>query len=300
MTRTFYCPGCGGICGFAERHAGRTARCTRCNQRFIIPDVNNVKAQKVKEERGNPLPGFYRQVLIKTWPVFFHKDSLVSLAFLASLIVFRFFLTNVDLSAALPGFVLLAPIGWIIVFLTWGCQIWYCMETISTTMDQWDDFLSPDIGAGFEFIWNMIKTWYLFVVAVILVEVPFLLLAGWLQNARIGWPWLWQTITLAGFILLPMALLILASGPQMYSILRPDYFGIPIVRAFRPYLLVAAIFLLAAWFELITKQYHAVQDQSRLVIAMHLAGNLLAANLWLVAMRAIGLFGRHFHSVLPW
>jgi hypothetical protein len=174
------------------------------------------------------------------------------------------------------------------------------METISTTMDQWDDFLSPDIGSGFEFIWNMIKTWYLFIVAVFLVEFPFLMLAQWIRNAHIGDPWLWQITILGGFPLLPMALLILVSGPQIYSIFRPDYFGIPIVKAFRPYLLVAGIFLLPAWLELITKQYYAVKDQSHLVIALHLAGNLLVANLWLVAMRSIGLFGRHFHSILPW
>ena len=161
------------------------------------PVIHDARAEKAKDERRKPLPGFYRQILIKTWPVFFHKESsMLFLAFLAALIVFRFFLTNIDLSA-----VLLDLLGWLrsagSCISTWGCQIWYCLETIPKTHHQWATSFRPISARGSNQFGNMMKTWYLFLVAVILVEVPFLLLAGWLEKAHIGPPWLWHIITLA-------------------------------------------------------------------------------------------------------
>ena len=59
--------------------------------------------KKPKTNAESPCRVSIGQILVKTWPVFFHKESSLSLAFLAALIVFRFFLTNIDLSAVLPG-----------------------------------------------------------------------------------------------------------------------------------------------------------------------------------------------------
>ena len=300
MTISFHCPGCGGICGFADQHAGRTARCTRCQERFVIPAVDGGKAEKVNLSPDTVVPGFYRAALVRTWTAFFRRESATAVVFLIALVTFRFFLANIDLSAVMPGFALLAPIGWIVIILTWGCQIGYYMETIANTLAGWDEYLLPEVGSGFEFIGGVIQSLYLYIVALILMELPFLLLVNWMQNSQIGAPWMRQALTLGGFVLFPIALLVLTGGPEIYCIFRPDYLLLPIVRAAGPYAVVVGIFVLAGWVEIASVQYHAVKDRSIFIVLLHWAGNVLAALLGLAAMRSIGLFGRHYRCKFPW
>ncbi len=300
MTISFQCPGCGQICGFADQHAGKTARCTRCQQRFVIPKIDGGKAVTVKPTPDAILPGFYRAALVRTWTAFFRRESVTAIVFLVVLVSFRFFLANFDLSAQMPGFVLLAPIGWIAIVLTWGCQIGYYMDTIANTLIDWDEYLLPEIGSGFEFIGGVIKSLYLFVSALILMELPFLYLVNWMKCHDYGSPWLWHALTLGGFVLFPMALLILNSGPEIYSIFRPDYLLKPIFRAPGAYAVVVGTFVLAGAAELASAQYNPVRDQPRSILLLHWAGNILAALLGLAAMRTIGLFGRHYRCHLPW
>lgn len=300
MTISFDCPGCGRICGFADQHAGKTARCTRCHQQFIIPAVDGGIAKKVKLTSDSVLPGFYRAALVRTWTAFFRRESITAVVFLTALVTFRFFLANFDLSAQMPGFVLLAPIGWITIILTWGCQIGYYMETIANTLIDWDEYLIPEIGSGFEFLGGVIKSLYLFVAAFVLMELPFLMLSNWMQKQQYGSPWMWHALTLGGLILFPMALLILNGGPEIYSIFRPDYLLKPIFRAPGAYAVVVGMFVLAGGIELASGQYSPVKDQPTSILLLHWVGNVLAAFLGLAAMRMIGLFGRHYRCNLPW
>jgi len=64
MTIVFRCPTCGNLCAFQAKYAGRGARCMRCRQRFIIPSEDNAPAEKIPEEPGAPISGFYRAVFI--------------------------------------------------------------------------------------------------------------------------------------------------------------------------------------------------------------------------------------------
>jgi hypothetical protein len=300
MTISFHCPGCGRICGFADPYAGRTARCTRCQERFIIPDVDGGKAKIVKPAPEAVTPGFFRAALVQSWTTFFRRDSLTAVIFLVALVSLRFVLANVDLTAMMPGFYLMAPIGWMVIFLTWGCQIVYYMETISNTLIGWDEYLLPEVGGGFEFLGGVIKSLYLFIVALILMELPFLYLANWMMNHHVGAPWMWHALTLGGFVLFPMALLILSAGPEMYSIVRPDYLLLPIARAPGAYAVVVGMCMLAGWFEIASAELVPGKNKPVSTLVLHWAGNVLAALLGLVAMRIVGLFGRHYRGKLPW
>ena len=64
MTITFKCPGCGGLCAFADKYAGRRARCWKCNEVFIIPSEDGQAAKKVKPEPEEPVAGFYRAAIV--------------------------------------------------------------------------------------------------------------------------------------------------------------------------------------------------------------------------------------------
>ena len=81
MTIQFFCPSCNDIIGFPDKHAGRRARCTNCGQFFIIPSENYKKPKKVKlqEEKGDPIPGFYRAVFINNWKLFFDSENVTDL-----------------------------------------------------------------------------------------------------------------------------------------------------------------------------------------------------------------------------
>ena len=81
MTISFLCPNCRSICGFRDKHAGRSARCTKCNQRFVIPSKSGETAEKIKpvKPKAEPFPGFYKAVFLKNFPVIFSRKNLVPL-----------------------------------------------------------------------------------------------------------------------------------------------------------------------------------------------------------------------------
>ena len=50
-----------------------------------------------------------------------------------------------------------------------------------------DELPEVDMGAGFEFLWNVFKSIYLFVVAVIVAELPFVVIVAILGKMGIEW-----------------------------------------------------------------------------------------------------------------
>ena len=106
MTIEFNCPNCDSIIGFAEQHAGKRAQCTTCGQRFVIPSKNYEKAQKIKppkEEKGEPIPGFYRAVFIDNWKIFFNPKNITGFFFILTMVVFKFFTANLNTEIAIAG-----------------------------------------------------------------------------------------------------------------------------------------------------------------------------------------------------
>ena len=103
MTITFKCPKCGSLCAFADHHAGKSARCTSCQQRFVIPSESGDEVQKLKPVKGEPVGGFYREVFMRSWNIFVKPASFTGLVFVAAAVTFRFFLRDADYSFSVPG-----------------------------------------------------------------------------------------------------------------------------------------------------------------------------------------------------
>jgi hypothetical protein len=93
-----------------------------------------------------------------------------------------------------------------------------------------------------------------------------------------------------------MAVLNVSVGRDL-TLLRPDYLVVPIFRAFWPYIVTVLLLAAAGLLQLQAKQF---SGQSPAVAAGHLALNLTAQFLVLIAMRSIGLFARHYSCHLNW
>ena len=101
---------------------------------------------------------------------------------------------------------------------------------------------------------------------------------------------------LLGLFLFPAAILATAVGKDI-ALLRPNYLLAPVMRAFFPYTII--VLLLAAGFFL---QMHIDQytDAGPLTTTLHLVLNLLVQVIAIFAMRAIGLFYRHYACHFKW
>jgi hypothetical protein len=100
-----------------------------------------------------------------------------------------------------------------------------------------------------------------------------------------------------GLFLFPVAILTVAVGKDL-MMLRPDYFLIPIFRAFGPYLVTAVLLGAAVVVQIYAKQYSG--QFSAAAIGGYLLLNLAVQVIALIAMRSIGLFFRHYSCLLPW
>ncbi|MBE0534715.1 MAG: hypothetical protein IH624_03535 [Phycisphaerae bacterium] len=302
MTISFTCPHCGNLCAFADRHAGRRARCTKCQGRFIIPDRDGGQAEKVREANAEtPMAGFYHAVFVDTWPLFVRPDNVVSLVFLAAVVCFRFFLGHLNYTVVLPGFALNVPTDWIVQIVCWGCLFWFYMALVETTATGRNELPDIDIGQGLEFIWTVIKSVYLFFVAAVLAEIPFLILVEVLRGC-FGWALgVWShMLVLAGLFVFPMTLLMICCADEMWMVFRPDYIVVPICRALRPYFVVAALAGAAGLIQAAARQYGQLVDAHAVSTAVFLALNLVAVAAGILAMRAIGLFLRHHSAYFGW
>ncbi|MHC4595988.1 MAG: hypothetical protein ACYS19_13745 [Planctomycetota bacterium] len=79
--------------------------------------------------------------------------------------------------------------------------------------------------------------------------------------------------------------------------LRYDYLLIPIFRAFTPYLVTVALIGVAVIIQMQTAQY---ARQYYMEAIGYLLLNIALQAVFLIAMRSIGLFYRHYSCHLPW
>ena len=301
MTITFHCPHCGGLCAFDEKHAGRRARCTSCQQRFIIPSESGAEAQKLEPVKGEPVGGFYREAFVRSWNIFVKPSSVTGLVFVAAAVTFKFFLRDADYSFSAPGgYVVHLPVGWIVTITAWGCLCWYYMEIMQWAAFDMDELPEVDMGTGFEFLWNVFKSIYLFIVALIVAELPFVVIVAVLRKMGIEWPGLFQVLVLAGLLSFPMMILTLSTGPQLWLVFRLDYIWVPIVKASRPYAVTAGLVVLAGVLQWLTVAYSELSGSNKFIVGLHLAANLGSQIVVIIAMRAIGLFYRHYSCYFPW
>ena len=296
MTIQFYCPNCDALIAFDSKHAGKRARCTTCGQVFIIPSKDNEKAQKVELqiEKGEPLPGFYRAVLVDTWKLFINPQNVIPLAFVIAGVCFKFFSAGSCCCA------------YIIHFTVWGWLFGFYLNIIYETAFGIDKLPEIYLGTFVTFALYIIKPFLIFFFTMALVQLPFIITLTLLADKGVTYENMWeahnglhlllQVLFISGLFLFPMAILTIAVGRDL-TMLRPDYILTPVLKAFVPYLLPVALLVAAAALEMKTVQY----DHSPFgVTAGRLALNLAVQIIAIIAMRSIGLFYRHYSCHLRW
>jgi len=174
MTIQFNCPNCDSVIGFDEKYTGRRAQCTSCGERFIIPAKDYEKAKKVElpEEIFEPEPGFYRAVFVNSWKLFIRPANATGLVFVTAAVCFKFFTGHLDYSWTAGYFRFQAPVGLVVTLAAWGCLFWYYMEIICSTSIEVDELPDVDMGGFFGFIWNIVRSLFIFAVTLIIAELP--------------------------------------------------------------------------------------------------------------------------------
>jgi hypothetical protein len=298
MTIRFNCPNCDELIAFADKYIGKQARCASCGQRFIIPSESKQIPKKVEPpaEKAEPVPGFYRAVLIDSWKLFVKPQNATGLVFVIAAVCFKFFTGHTDYSFTMGMFRVIAPVGLIVTLSAWGCLFWYYMEIICTTANYTDELPDVYMGGLFGFIWNVIKSLSIFSIGLIAVLLPSAIYTLITGSAGV----VSHALSLVGLFAFPMAVLIFSTAPEVLMVFRQDYIYKPIIKAFWPYLLVAGLFLLTWELQLRTIGYGGLIGSDNLVIGLHLLANLAVQALAIIAMRSIGLFYQHYSCYFPW
>jgi hypothetical protein len=297
-TISFHCPKCKYLCAFKDVYTGRRARCLNCNQIFIIPASENGKAQKVEqpEELGEPLPGFYKAVFIYSLPAIFNIRSLATLLFMFVITTLKFFTIHIDFLF----FIFYLPIGTIIAVFVWGGLFWCYAEIVYSTAFDVEPLPQITLGGGFGYIWLVLKSFYSFTIAFLMVMLPAVIVKNILDFLQIPSQTAFVSLAVLGLFLFPMAVMIVSISRDLLLLFRPDYFLKPIAKAFGHYLFLAGLFILTAYLQYNSKNYAAVAGQPDLVIWKHLAAVLGIQILAIFTMRAMGLFYRHFACYFKW
>ena len=293
MTIQFFCPSCNDIIGFPDKHAGRRARCTNCGQFFIIPSENYKKPKKVKlqEEKGDPLPGFYRAVFVDNFKLFFDSENVTSLVFVFAVVCFKFFTSGSPCCA------------YVTYYAVWGWLFGFYLNIIYETTFEIDKLPEINLGTSITFLWYIIKPLFLFSITLAVVLLPciirfFMLKERGLSNddiihSEFG---LLHVLFIFGLFLFPIAILTTSVG-QTFTFFRPDYLLGPVLKAFVPYAVTVLLLVAAALLEMRTTQYTGA---NLLTTVGHLAMNLAVQVVAIFAMRSIGLFHRHYNCYLAW
>lgn len=304
MTIEFNCPNCKAVIAFPDKHGGKRAHCTSCQQRFIIPFKSHEKAKKVKPPKdtakAEPIPGFYRAVFLESWKLFINFKNAAGLIFILVVVVFKFFTANQNISISIQGewlaFDFYIPLGWASRGAAWGCLFWFYSEMIYSTGFDQDELPIVAIGGFYAFVWKIVKSVYEIFVILLVVGLPSLLAFLVLRQLKIELPALLYPLMFCGLFLLPMCILTVAIGRAL-TMLRPDYLLVPIRRAFTPYLVTAVILGGALICQVFTRQY---EGQSQNTAAISLSLNVLVQAFVLIAMRSIGLYYRHYSCHFIW
>lgn len=301
MTISCKCPKCNRLCAFSDKSAGRKARCWTCGQIFIIPAEDGAKPEEVKIEvqKPSPEPGFYRAVFLESWKIFVNPASVTSLVFVIAVVSFKFFLL---------GACCLGPVAY---FVVWGWLLGFYLNVIYEAAYGVEELPEIYLGTFLSFWWYVLKPFLIFVVTLTLVLIPFFVAREILSpaGARYTMRDIWvpefgrvtilQMLFVAGLFVFPIAILTVAVSRD-WSNLRPDCLIEPIVKGIRPYSTAVAILVAACFLELQTQQYSQLETSQLTVIGAHLLFNISVQVVAIIAMRAIGLFCRHYSCYLAW
>ena len=300
MSITFRCPGCRHYCAVNEEYAGRAGQCEQCKVRFVIPEFDGEEASIIEDVEGDPMEGFYEAVL-QSWRIFTQRGNVIGLTIIAAMVVARFLLGHLDFSFTMPGFRLQLPVGMIAVVITTGSLCWYYFEVVASSA--LECYIMPEGMAsdGFGFLWRVVKSIYLFFIAILLALFPAILLVNVLSAVKIELPsFVKHGLMILSLGLFPMIILTLSAGRGMWMVFGPKYIFRPILKAPKPYLVLVAMTGVAGLFEWYTFSSGVMYDKSNPWISgAMLVGNLAAVALTILAMRIIGLFCVYYACYLP-
>jgi hypothetical protein len=297
MSIQFNCPFCKAVIAFADKHAGKRARCLTCGQLFIIPakDQETPRKLELKIEKGQPIPGFYRAVFVDVWRIFIDRDNVAALAFVIAAVCFQFFLAR--------G---ICCVGFISFVATWGWLLGFYLNIIYETAYDIDKLPEIYIGTSITFLWYILQPFLTFFFTMAVVQAPFIAALILLKDkgltpenmwdAHGGFYMLLQALFIFGLFLFPVAILTTSVGKDI-TLLRPDYLLAPILRAFIPYLITVFLLTAAAILEMHTVPYsYKAPFYSALDLSLNFAVQVIA----IIAMRSIGLFYRHYSCYFRW
>ena len=298
MTVQFNCPNCNAVIGFDDKYRGKRAQCTTCGQRFIIPSKSREKAVVIEQqkEKDEPEPGFYRAVFIDNWKLFSKPDNAAGLVFVTAAVCFKFFFGHVDYSWTVGNFRFQAPLGLVISLAVWGCLFWYYMKMICSAAIDIEELPDVYMGGFFGFIWNVVKSLFVFAFVFIAVELPCIIYLAVSGKENI----VSTILSLAGLFIFPIAILTVSVVGDTTRIFSPDYIFKPVAKAFVPYFVTVCLFVLAWQLQLLTIEYGRLTGADRIVIGLHLCANLAVQVIAVIAMRSIGLFYRHYSCYFSW
>jgi len=297
MTITFYCPQCDELIAFDDKHIGKRARCQSCGLILIIPAQSNEVPETIESEapKAEPLEGFYRALFVDTWKIFIDRQNVTSLVFVVAVVCFKFFLAR--------G---LCGINHITFMLAWGWLLGFYLNLIYETAFDIDKLPVIFLGTFFTFLWHAMKPFLIFFFTFFVVQFPFFITLAIFKSVGLTLDNIWQLgfglqlipqiFFVVGLFFFPIAILTVTVGRDI-SLLNPAQFLKPIRGALGPY--VVAFCLLGAFCvaETLTQQYTGA---SVAVTAGYLTLNFLVQLIVIFAMRAIGLFYRHYNCHLTW
>ncbi len=295
MTIQFFCPNSNEIIGFDDKHSGKRALCTNCGQLFIIPTEDYKKPKKVElskeKEKGEPMPGFYRAVFVDNWKLFFDSENVTPLVFVIAVVCFKFFTAGSPCCAFVTH------------YAVWGWLLGFYLNIIYETAFEIEKLPEIYLGTSITFVWYIIKPFFLFSITMAVVQLPFIITLVLFkdegltfENFRQAEFGLLHILFILGLFLFPIAILTTAVGKDI-TMFRPDYFLVPVFKAFVPYVVTVLLLIATALLETQTRQD---TGSGLLTTAGHLAINFAGQVIAIIAMRSIGLFYRHYNCHLAW
>jgi len=229
-----------------------------------------------------------------------NADNVTGLVFVAAAVCFKFFVGHTDYSFTMGAFRVQAPTGLIVTLAAWGCLFWYYMEIIYSTAFHEEQLPDVYMGGLFGFIWNVVKSLYMFAVSLVIVELPCIIFIAMSANMGIRLPVIAHILAIAGLFAFPMAILTFSIGRDITVLVQPGHILKPIAKAFWPYLVVVGLFVLTWELQFHTVGYGQLLDSTKIVVGSHLFANIAIQALALMSMRSIGLFHRHYSCYFPW
>lgn len=306
MSIEFNCPKCRALIAFADKHAGKRAKCVACEHRFVIPEASFQKPSrtsqpKVETQPAIALPGFYRAALIQSWGVLFRWDTLVGLVLISAAVSFKFFVAHVDYSFVLQDTLSInLPFGLIVRVLCWGILFWYYLESIILGALDVDSLPDVEIDGTGDFFRKAVGSVFAFMMALLFCMLPTILYL--LFSGRGHSPGIANGLANLGLFFLPMCILAMAVNQDTQVLRRIDILFTPVTKAFFPYL-TCVLMVMGVWFlqmKMPNAGDPALADASRSLKALYLSMHLGIQVLALVAMRSLGLYYRHYQCFFKW